>query len=83
MYERDYVSETTMLPTAQGAPPLVIITNRPLPLRWKILRDYAESHRLADDRFPMFYQLIRALDNEYLAIQAEQQNNRSPTDEEK
>jgi hypothetical protein len=79
---RGYVSETQLLPTAPGAPPLALISNRPLPLKWTTLNTYARRHRLEGDDFELFVRMVRSLDLEYLTVLAEQQAGQQGNDEE-
>jgi hypothetical protein len=61
---------------------MMVITNRPLALPWRLLRAYARDQRLSADDFQLFLRFVRALDDEYLTILAERRAGGSGGNEE-
>jgi hypothetical protein len=76
-HDRDYVSETILVPTTPGAPPAAIVSSRPLALRRSTLRYYAAEQGVAGADFEIFVRLVRALDLEYLQILSEKKQSPS------
>lgn len=69
--DRDYLSQTQLLPSAPGAPPLMQIVNTPRPIEWLTLDAYAARAGLAGEDYQLFLRVLRALDDEYLKVKAE------------
>jgi len=70
--EREYLQETQLLPSAPGAPPVMIIANKPRRIAWRTLDAYAERGGFCGEERVLFLRLMRAMDDELLKVKAEQ-----------
>lgn len=69
MNDREYVVEMVAINNVPMA------TSRPLPIRFSAVCAYAQQYDYTGQEFDLLLRLVRALDDEYLKIKAEQRDH--------